>query len=192
MEKRMLEYLPPVLQEVRDFQCLMEVYQGEVSALWWEERETEDNFYLFTADGRGLSHWENILGISPREGSSLEERRLMIFARRGQTTPYCWQMFLTFLTALTGTREAFRAELSGFALELRLMPNWRWMQNAVRDLMWRVLPANIGVQLISVYNTHGDLGRWRHGEMRAFTHEGLRSKIESEVEEAWEGQSILG
>jgi len=183
MEGRVLDYLPPVLREVRDFQCLMEAYQGEVSDLWRGERETEDNFYLFTADERGLLHWETILGISPRMGSSLEERRLVIAARISQSTPYDWGTFLAFLRVLMGREDAYSAVLSGLRLEIRLMPPWRGMRDLVWDLVRYVVPANIEALVIPVYNTHAETARWTHGEMTAFTHWQLRHTFESEM---WE------
>jgi len=182
MEGRMLDYLPPVLREVRDFQCLMEAYQGEVSVLWQAEREIEDNFYLLTADARGLLHWENILGIALREDRSLEERRQVIAARISQTTPYDWKTFLAFLTALTGSEEAYRATLSGFALEVKLMPAWRGMRGLVWDLIRYVVPANVEVRLTAVYNTHAEIARWAHGQMRGLTHDQVRNVLESEME----------
>jgi len=178
MKRLILEYLPPVLQEVRDFRCLMGEYQGIFEELWELEQETEDNFYLETANVRGIVHWETILGIIPREGSTVGERRQMIVARLSQTTPYCWRTFLAFLTALMGTEQAYEASLSGLTLTVWIMPNWRWMRGAVWDLMQWVVPANIEMRLLNVYNTHGQFRALTHGEMRAWTHRKLRSEVD--------------
>jgi len=178
MERLMLDYLPQVLREVRDYQCLMGRYQEALSLLWRKEREVEDNFYLETADERGLVHWENILGIAPWPGSSIEERRQVIRARQSQTTPYCLVTFHAFLTALTGRREAYEAELNGLTLTVWLAPTWRWMREAVWDLMRWVVPANIEMRLISVYNTHRQLGAMTHRQMAAMTHKRLRSEVD--------------
>ena len=178
MERKMLAYLPNVLREVRDFQCLAGQYQGAFETLWRLERETEDNFYLFTADKRGLVHWEAILGIVPREGASIEERRQVVAARISQTTPYCWRTFLAFLTALVGSEEGYTAQLSELTLTVRLMPAWRGLRDATWTLMRHIVPANIEMHLILMYNAHGGLRAMTHGEMEAFTHERLRSEVE--------------
>ena len=178
MERLMIEHLPPVLRRVRDFQCLMGAYEGELSLLWRLERETEDNFYLFTADGRGLAHWENILGIVPREDSDLAVRRQVVAARLGQTTPYDWRTFLVFMTALTGSEEAYTAALSGLTLEVRLKPAWRKLWAAVWEMMLCVVPANVETRVIRVYSTHRDLGAMTHGGMGAYTHRQLRTEVE--------------
>ena len=178
MERLMREHLPPVLGKVRDFQCLMEAYEREVSALWREEGEMEENFYLVTADERGLAHWENILGIIPREGSDIEMRRQMIALRNRQTTPYDWRTFLAFLTALTGSEDAYHAELSGLTLEVRLRLAWRGLADVVWELMEYVVPANVETRVIQMHNTHRGLNAMTHAQMRAYTQRQLRAEVE--------------
>ena len=174
----MLEYLPPVLREVRDFQCLMGQYQAILEDIWRREGETEDNFYLETADERGLIHWENILGIVPGVDRSIEERRRVIAARLGQNMPYGWGAFLAFLTALIGSEEDYTVTLSVFTLTVRL----RWVHWGRKDMVWELIrymvPANLEVQLLLMHNTHGQLGGMTHREMGAYTHGQLKSEVE--------------
>jgi len=176
MERNMLDYLPHVLREVRDFRCLAGQYQKALETLWQLERATEDNFYLFTADERGLVHWEYILGIVPREGAGIKERRQVIAARISQTTPYCWETFLAFLTALAGS-EGYAAERAELTLTVWLRPAWRSLRDAVWTLMRHIVPANIEMRLILVYNTHGDLRAFTHRKMGAYTHAQLRNEV---------------
>lgn len=174
----MVEYLPPVLREIRDFECLMSQFQGAFSELWSLERETEDHFYVLTAGEQGLAHWERILGIVPRGRSTLEGRRQVVLARISQGTPYCWRTFQAFLTALLGTEEAFCAEILGFTLAVLLRPAWWEMRDLVWDLMRYVVPANMEMHLITAHNTHGRLRMRTHGNLRVFTQAELRNEVE--------------
>ena len=178
MERMMQEYLPDILREVRDFRCLMGVYQEALSDLRRRERETEDNFYLHTAGEAGLAHWERILGLSPRVGSGMDERRQIIIAAMRQTTPYCRRTLLMFLYALTGDREAFSAELHEFTLTVRLFPRWRGMEAAVWTLLRHMVPANIGIDFIPVFRTHRTLQGWTHGGLSKHTHQQLRNEVD--------------
>ena len=173
----MRDYLPAVLRGVRDFECLMGQYQESFETLWREEAETQANFYLETAGERGLSHWENILDITSGAENKLEERRQVIRARLGQTTPYCWATLLNFLTALTGSTEAYTAELIGFKLTVWLRPFWRGLEAAVWELMRYMVPANIELHLGLIFRTHGSLGAMTHRELGHHTHEQLRSEV---------------
>jgi len=177
-ERLMLEYLPPVLREVRDFQCLMGQYQEILEDLWRGAHETEDNFYLDTADKRGLVHWENILGIVSGADSSIEERRRVIAARLGQNTPYGWGAFLAFLTALIGSEAGYTAMLSAFTLTVRLRLIYWEQKGVVRELIQYMVPANLEVHLLLMHNTHGQFGDMIHREMGAYTHIQLKSEVE--------------
>ena len=177
MERQMRDYLPPVLREVRDFACLTEQYQDSFEELWRAEAETEANFYLETAGERGLSHWEHILDLTPGAENTLEERRQVLRARLGQTTPYCWATLLNFLTALTGSEEAYAAELTGFKLTVWLRPLWRGLEAAVWELVRYMVPANVEIHLSLIFRTHGALAAMTHGELGDHTHEQLRSEV---------------
>lgn len=171
-----MQYLPPVLQEVRDFRCVMGQMQEVVTDLWRRERQAEDEYYLFTATERGLSHWEAILGIRPRERSGLEERRQVILVRMSQVTPYCWQTLIALMTTLLGSREEFEVEIVGYQLTVWLSPRVRRFQEAVWELLRLIVPANLGVEVISIYNTHGQLSAMTHSAMRGYTHWQLRNE----------------
>jgi len=177
MERVMMQYLPNILQEVRDFQCLMGQYQEAFMKLWDQERETEENFYLETADERGLAHWERILAITKRPGSSVQERRQIIFARQSQTTPYNWGSLLTFLTVLLGSSEAYEAKLEGFTLRIVLKPAFRGMRADVWERLRQVVPANIEIVLTVIYNMHRQIGRMTHRELESYTHRQIRSEV---------------
>ncbi|MCL2562424.1 MAG: YmfQ family protein [Oscillospiraceae bacterium] len=176
MRHLMLDYLPSVLQGVRDFRCLMGQYQIAVDELWQSAGETEDDFYLKTAGERGLAHWENILGIVPETDAVLDERRQVIYARLSQNIPYGWRTLLAFLTALVGSERGFAAEISAFTLTVRLRPLWRERWDVVWDLLRYIVPANVEIHLRTAYNTHGELSTMTHAEMGAYTHEQLRSE----------------
>ena len=178
MDRQMLDYLPRVLQIVRDFQCLMAVYQSAFRDLWQRERENEDNFYLQTAGEQGLRHWERILGIPNRPGLDLEARRQIIAAQISKTPPYCWNTLLFVLRTLTGSEEAFYAELDGFVLKLDLKAPWRKMEDAVFHLVRQMIPANIALYIVLSGNTHRDLSRATHRAHSAYTHYQLRNEVD--------------
>ena len=177
MDRIMMEYLPPVLQKVRDFACLMGQYQEVFSELWKLTWETEDNLYLATAGEVGIARWERLLGIKPREGATLEERRQVLFFRISQTTPYTWRAFLSFMTSLIGDERGFAASISELQLEVRLFPRWRGMEGAVWELIYWVVPANVETRIVLVFVSHRELGVMTHRQMGTYTHWRLRNEV---------------
>ena len=174
----MINYIPQILRDVRDFKCLMEGYQSAFSNYWDLVDEMEDNCYLETATEGGLSHWERILDIVPRAGSSIEERRQMIIAHMRQTTPYCFQTLLALLLALTGDPSAFSVTLDELSLTVRLFPRFREMEGAVWALLRQMVPANIALYLILVFRTHRAIKPKTHESLRGYTHHQLRNEVD--------------
>ena len=180
MERNMIDLLPRVLREVRDFQCLMQVYQTVFADLWRLERENEDNFYLQTAGEPGIRHWERILGFIPHAGHNLDDRRQRIAAQIRRTPPYCLNTLLYVLTILSGDETAVTVELNGFTLTLHLLRAWRHLEDAVYHLARQMIPANIALEIILVLslNTHRNLGRRTHRQLGAYTHYQLRNEVD--------------
>jgi len=156
----------------------MAIYQNAFQDLWQRERENEDNFYLKTAGEPGLLHWERILGIPKRPGLDLETRRQIIAAQISKTPPYCWNTLLSVLRTLTGSEDAFRAELDGFVLKLDLKAPWRKMEDAVFQLVRQMIPANIALNLVLSGNTHRDLSQKTHRQLGVHTHYQLRNEVD--------------
>jgi len=178
MDRQMINYLPRVLRDVRDFQCLMAIYQQAFKDLWQREGENQDNFYLETASERGLAHFERILGVTPRTGHSIEERRQLIRAQLSKTPPYCWNTLLSFLKDLTADPEAFSITLEGFTITLTLYPRFRWMADAVYHLVRQMIPANIALHLNLIFRTHRELGKHTHRKLNTHTHHALRTEVD--------------
>jgi len=178
MDRNMIDLIPRVLREVRDFQCLMVVYQTAFEDLWRCERETEDNFYLESAEEPGIRHWERILGLTKHTGLSLDVRRQRIAAQIRKTPPYCWNTLMIVLEVLTGSPAAFTARLGGFTLMLHLHAPWRSFGDAVYHLVRQMIPANIALELTLGFNTHRDLSRKTHRMLGVYTHDQLRSEVD--------------
>ena len=178
MDRQMLDYLPPVLQKVRDFQCLMVLYQTVFESLWQKEGATERNFYLETADKPGLAHFERILGMAPQTGLSIEARRQSIAAQLRNIPPYCWRTLRNVLTDLTGEPEAITAALDGFTLTITIQPRWRWMEERVYHLLRQMIPANIALHLSLVFRRHRELGKYTHRQLGTHTHHQLRTEVD--------------
>lgn len=49
--------------------------------------------------------------------------------------------------------------------------------NDVESLLNRVVPQNMVVTLLQLYNTHAELGRFTHAQLAAYTHNQLRNEV---------------
>ena len=74
MIRQLLEYLPPVIRNVREYQAIMkDGEQAEVAALWDAVDAAFNDQFVNSATLNGVQRWENILGIQPKGTDSLDE-----------------------------------------------------------------------------------------------------------------------
>lgn len=77
----LIEYLPPVVRKIKEMQAICGAEQPEFDDAAKEIDLVLLNMFITTANEYGISRFENELGIKPKEGSSLEDRRLVVLTR---------------------------------------------------------------------------------------------------------------
>ena len=87
MYRRLINYLPAILQSVREFKAIMESEQPELNALWDALDTALTDQYLLEAGEYGISRWEEILKIIPVPGGTLDERRFRIYTMLNNRLP---------------------------------------------------------------------------------------------------------
>lgn len=79
--KMLIEYLPPVVNKIKEMQAICNAEQPEFDEMAAEIDQVLLNMFITTANEYGISRFEQELGIKPKEGSDLEERRLVVLTR---------------------------------------------------------------------------------------------------------------
>ena len=100
-----MNYLPPVLREVLEFQTINRANEPEISLAWDALTRVLANQFLEDADENGVAIWEKELRLYPKDTDTLEARKARIKAK--------WNLELPYTPALA-------AELAGGAM----WPGW--------------------------------------------------------------------
>lgn len=83
--KRMNSYYPQVIQNIREFQAIIDGEYPEFESLEMANERVLNDAFLPTMSESRIEQWEQMLGISPLEDSTVDDRRDTIIARiRGQ------------------------------------------------------------------------------------------------------------
>lgn len=73
--------LPEVLQDIEDIRLMAKIINPYLAALNGKIKRIVDNKTVTFADAEGISRWEQILGVSPPIGGTLEDRRNACLAK---------------------------------------------------------------------------------------------------------------
>lgn len=74
-DRKLIDYLPPVLQSVMEFAAITGAQQPEIEAAWDALNLVMDNQFIDTATAAGVSLWEQELDIVPLASDTLEDRK---------------------------------------------------------------------------------------------------------------------
>ena len=88
MDRHLLNYLPPVLREVLEFQVINGANEPEISLAWDAITRVLANQFLEDADEDGVAVWEQELRLFPKDTDTLEARKARIKAKWNLELPY--------------------------------------------------------------------------------------------------------
>lgn len=178
LDRKLIDYLPPVLQQTREMQAVMEGEQPAVAGLWDAWKTVLDALFVRYANEQGLARWERMLGIRPRGTDSMKVRRVAVLARLNEQLPFTERTLRLMLDGVCGP--------GGYTLEI-IYREYRvfvrvhlWEKRAMDEaaaLLGRVVPANMVIDLGLRYNTHRMLRPRLHRMLRGTTHRALREEV---------------
>lgn len=177
-ERFLIDYLPHYMQEYKEIRAIMEAEQPEVDALWSAVDKAFSDQFILDATEYGVKRWESMLGISPKDTDSLNERKFRILTRLNQELPYTMTRLKESLTTLCGA-DGFSINLQAENRHVEVtlaLGNQNNYQDVV-NLLTTVLPANPTQYVRVMYNTHGVLAPFTHEQLAAYTHEQLRNEV---------------
>lgn len=166
MDRRLLDYLPPVLREVLEFQAINEANEPEISLAWDALALVLANQFLDTADSSGVSVWEKELRIFPKDTDTLEVRKARIKAMWNLELPYTVPWLKNWLTSICGPaghEETISDYTINIQLDYNVLPNAESLAAEILDMLLVVRPSNMRVLMTSFLQSYGTIS---HG---AFT-----------------------
>ncbi|UNI72503.1 MAG: tail protein [Chaetfec virus UA24_244] len=146
MERKLIDYLPYVVQDFKEFQGITTGEQPEFELAWDSHDEVFTNQFIDTMGNYGLSRWEKMLKISPKGTDTLETRRARIKARLSNFIPYPIRAFIQMLTAIANG-EPFTLTLEPESYLLEIMTEWSasGQVEGLEYLIDNILPCNIAI-----------------------------------------------
>ena len=178
MDRRLLEYLPPAFRDAPMLRAVLDVAeQPELERLWSAAEDVERDQFLLTATENGIARWEEMLGIAPLASDTLEDRRFCVLVRLMEELPYTWGKLKEMLLKICGA-DGYTASLTAgvYKVTIRVALGQSGSEQAVMNMLRRVLPANMTLDYSLLYNRYGDLEGMTYEQLAAFTHEQIRSQ----------------
>ena len=154
----MNSYYPEVIKAIEEYQAIINSEYPEIELLGEKTDNVLENAYLITMNEFRINQWENILGIVPFPGSSLQDRREVIMARiKGQGKLNTALINTIVKTFTGGTAKSFVKD-SVLYVEITPPPGDKHFifENVEQELTIKK-PAHLGLNVKRNYYTWGDI-----------------------------------
>src|SRR5690606_21275236 len=151
--KKLINYLPEVLRNFREFQKIFEAEEPEFENLQDELLKVLKDFFVEDTTERGVRRWEKILKITPKATDSLEDRKFKIITYITRNLPFTLRTLEQMLETLCG-KNNYEIELRHNDYEIEVRINLTNNNNIidVLSLLEIVIPANL-IQILKSYLT---------------------------------------
>lgn len=172
------EYLPPVALQIQNIAQVLAVEQPIFATAWRKLETVLLEEMIMQAGSYGIGRWEELLQIAGRESLSLEERRRLVLLRLNEQLPFTISRLRELLAANVPEGEyVLTLDHAAYTLHVFLSLSSKGCAPALRELLRRVIPANLQVDLQLLYNTYGRLARCKHADLAKLRHWEIREEV---------------
>lgn len=146
MDRKLIDYLPPVLRDVTEFKAINNANEPEISLAWSGLDRVMANQFLDDADERGVSVWEQELKIRPKDTDSLTVRKARVKALWNRERPYTLPWLRRWLTSIcgpTGHEETIRDYTIDLRLDYTALPDASSLAAEILSALLAIRPCNM-------------------------------------------------
>ena len=176
--RKLIDYLPHFMQVYEEIAVIMGTEQTEIDRLWIEAENALADQFILEATENGVKRWESMLGVSPKDTDTLDERKFRILTKLNQELPYTLRKLEQVLTNLCGA-DGFSVDVKAaeYHIEVKLALTNKNNYQEVVNVLKKMVPANMTQWVQIMYNSHNVLKMFTHAELTAYKHEQLRNEV---------------
>ena len=143
------EYLPETLKDVIDLKLLNEDLDIELEQLDGYITGIGKEVIVKSASLYGIEKWEKALGITPKDGDSLETRRFRVNNLLTSKLPYTFRWLIKKLTQITGSPSGYTLNINqdDYAITIVLSGLDTNMMIAVQKQLRNAIPSNMVLEI---------------------------------------------
>lgn len=105
MDRKLIDYLPPFLQEYKELKIINHTEQEEIEQAWEAAENLLKEPFLLSASTYGISRIEKILKIQALDTDDLETRMFRVLLKLNEVLPYTYRTIKRHLDEICGEVE---------------------------------------------------------------------------------------
>ncbi|MBQ8248488.1 MAG: DUF2313 domain-containing protein [Clostridia bacterium] len=159
MDRKLIDYLPPVLQNIRELREINKAVEPELSLAWDAYALLLANLFLDSATELGVGIWEQELKLLPKNTDSLDVRKARIKAKWNLDVPYSIPWLKSWLAGLCG-KIGYEVSISDYTIDVQLdydaLPNAESLTAEILDMLLAIRPANMQIMMTAFLQSYSN------------------------------------
>ena len=178
MSKKLINYLPDMLRNVREYCALFSALEPEIQLIQSEIDRAYENQFIKTADEEGISRFEKIYDIRRKANDTLESRCFRLLVRSVGMLPVTEKNFLRMMKIICGEDGfSYDADYENYFIKIRVALEKRESFLEASALCRNAIPANINLDLSLMYKQNKLVSAYTHSYLHGFTHREIKENI---------------
>lgn len=175
--KKLIEYLPPIMQNFSEFKEIMGTENTETDKVSKNIQRVLDNAFIESCDNYGIKKYEAMLNLFPGSEDTIESRRLRVLIRWNEFIPYTYRVLIRKLNAFCGVNGYdILPDLENYYLAIDIHVSVSKQREEIEKFLDRIMPMNFSYRVSIKYNTHKVLAGYTHKYLSQYTHKGAREE----------------
>jgi DNA-binding PadR family transcriptional regulator len=174
----LLDYLPSVLKDIREFKLFMSSVDSENEDLYTSLSDLENNQYISTVKENGLERYEKMLKIMRKGTDTLEDRRFRIMALYNKQLPYTVISLKRDLTTLCGKGNfSIFIDYTRNIVTVKVALSAKEMFHIIVEYLETIVPLNMIINCMLLYNQYSQLDKYTYVDLGKYTYQTLREEV---------------
>lgn len=148
--KKLIDYLPPIMQNFTEIKQITKVEQTEVNSLDFEIGRVLDNAFIEDCDEYGIKKYEKLVGVTPTAQDTLESRISRVLIHWNDFIPYSYRVLIRKLNIFCGVNNYdISGDLKNYELVIQTMLSLPGQSKELEIMLNKMLPLNISLSVLN-------------------------------------------
>ena len=144
----LLGYWMPVLRQLKEFKEIAKAETPELKYILEQIERTLNNMFIETADEYGIKRFEDMMGIYPEAGASLETRRFNVLVKWTDKVPYTEKELYNRLISICGDDNfSVNPDYKNYFLEIITHLGIEGAFDTISSILQDMIPCNLVLDL---------------------------------------------
>lgn len=175
---RLIDFLPDYYMGNKSMEELQQVISNEINYLNESKESLIDEVYIVTSSEL-LQRYEKLYGIAPNSNQADEFRIEKIKAKLASVGTTTKEMIKNVSKSYSNGEVEVIEDNSSYRFKVKFVGTLGVPKNmeALKDTIEEIKPAHLAVEFVYIYNTHENLSKMTHLDMKNYNHYKLRNEV---------------